>query len=280
MSVSLATLAADVADGRLVPYLGPGCLQDVVHLDNGAPMPADNDSLILAMNQGRPMAPKLMWEFSRAAMHQELRRGRASVSRFLTATYTDRRWSRAAVHDWLARLGPAYVVDTNRDSQLQDSYRDRPHTLIRGVARLAGTDFRFRIHRHDGHDYQAIPQEQLDPALPILFKPLGSAMPDPTYVASDADYVDYLTELMGGFAIPRFLKSYRQGRRYLLLGLRLNRDTERMLVAEICRGAASPAGWALIPTPSAKERRFCARQDIEILEAPLAELLAAAGRGS
>ena len=39
-----------------------------------------------------------------------------------------------------------------------------------------------------------------------------------------------MTELMGGFAIPRFLKVQRRGKRYLLLGLRLNRDTERIVL--------------------------------------------------
>jgi len=93
------------------------------------------------------------------------------------------------------------VTDINRDTQLQDSYCDTPHTLIRGIARAAGTDFRFRIHAHDGTAYHEVDQDEVDPALPILFKPMGSPRPDATYIASDADYVDYITELMGGFAI-------------------------------------------------------------------------------
>ncbi|MFO1234129.1 MAG: hypothetical protein U1E47_03310 [Rivihabitans pingtungensis] len=31
------------------------------------------------------------------------------------------------------------------------------------------------------------------------------------YIASDADYVDYITELMGGFAIPPTLKTTAPG---------------------------------------------------------------------
>jgi hypothetical protein len=106
---------------------------------------------------------------------------------------------------------------------------------------------------------------------------MGSPRPDATYIASDADFVDYLTELMGGFGIPAFLKTYRQGRQYIFLGLRLLRDTERMVMADLIYGAGSPAGWALIPDPTDKERRFCESKGVEIIDADIPDLLAAAG---
>ncbi len=180
-------------EGSVVPYLGPGVLDGVVNSDTGEPMPADSDDLILAMNDGRSMAPRLMYEFSRAAMNMELKR--------------------------------------------------------------------------------EIDQERIDMTHPIIFKPLGAPCPKPSFIASDADFVDYITQLMGGFAIPACLKTYRQGKRYLLLGLRLTRDTERMVLSDIIYGAASPAGWALIPDPTPKERRFCEKLGIEIIQAHAEDLL-------
>jgi hypothetical protein len=147
--------------------------------------------------------------------------------------------------------------------------------LIRGIARVGGTDFRFRLHRFENGSYQEVDQEAVDPSLPMLFKPMGSPIPDSTYIASDADYVDYLTELMGGFGVPAFLKAYRPARQYLFLGLRMTRDTERMVLADIIYAAAEPAGWALIPEPTDKERRYCASKGIEIIEADIPELLRA-----
>jgi hypothetical protein len=273
----LDALVKGLQENRIVPYLGPGALAGASHAVTGEPIPADSDSLILAMNDGKPMAPKLMYEFPRAAMNLELKKGRNFVERFLQKTYGETRWTRAALHDWLAQWKPRYVIDINRDTQLQDSYADTPHLLIRGLARIAGTDYRFSIHQYDGHSYQAISQEQADPALPILFKPMGSPLPKPTYIASDADYVDYITELMGGFAIPAFLKEYRKDRQYLMLGLRLNRDSERMVMTDITYGAAEPRGWVLNESPSDKEKRFCARLGLEIIDAGIDELLAAAG---
>ena len=264
-------LLSGLGNGSIVPYLGPGVLADVTNAASGAPIPADSDSLILAMNGGKPMAPKLMYEFPRAAMNVELKRGRNAVSKFLNRTYGETVWTRGAVHDWLKRICPPYVIDINRDTQLQNSYAELPHNLIVGIARLGGSDFRYRLYAYDGVAYHR--REAIDPALPILFKPMGTPKPEPSYIASDADYVDYITELMGGFAIPPAVKALRKGKQYLLLGLRLNRDTERMVMADLIHPAAEPAGWVLIAQPSEKERRFCRKVGLELVEADVFELV-------
>ena len=197
-------LISGIGSGDIVPYLGPGVLAGSTKVETGEPIPADSDSLIPAMNNGKPMAPRLMYEFPRAAMDVELKRGRSALHRFLEATYGQTEWTRALLHDWLATVKPAYVIDINRDIQLQQSYADTPHTLIRGIARVGGTDYRFCIHHYDGEKYseKEIDQNDVDTSLPVLFKPMGSPLPDATYIASDADYVDYITELMGGFPSP------------------------------------------------------------------------------
>ncbi|HRC60771.1 MAG TPA: SIR2 family protein [Candidatus Propionivibrio aalborgensis] len=260
-------------NGSIVPYLGPGVLADVTNATTGAPIPADSNSLILAMNDGRPMSPKLMYEFPRAAMNVELKRGRSTVTRFLTRTYGDTLWTRGAVHDWIRAIHPPYVIDINRDTQLQDSYARLKHNLIVGIARLGGTDFRYKLYYWDTVAYHK--SDVIDPNLPILFKPMGTPKPAPDYVASDADYVDYITELMGGFSIPPVVKALRKGKQYLLMGLRLNRDTERMVMSDIIYDAAQPAGWAMIQEPTDKERRYCKKLGLELIESDVFELIGA-----
>lgn len=268
-----ADLIAGIQSGSIVPYIGPGAVSDAGNAVTGQPMPADSHSLILAMNNGQPMAPKLMYEFPRAAMNLELKKGRSFIERFLTETYGATRYSRAAVHDWIKSIKPPYVIDINRDTQLQESYSDTPHTLVVGIARVGGTDFRFKIHHYDGSAYRELAQEQVDTTLPILFKPMGTPLPEPNYIASDADYVDYITELMGGFAIPSFLKEYRKDKQYLFLGVPMNRDTERMVLSDIIYGAAEPKGWVLNPAPTDKERAFCQKQGLSIILADVADLV-------
>ena len=270
------SILTGLAEGTVVPYLGPGALAGVIDPQSGRAIPADSDSLILAINDGKPMAPKLMFEFSRAAMHLELKRGRSALTRLLDATYRDTTWSASALHTWLAGKNLPYMVDINRDTLMQKAYASTPHILIVGMARIAGTAYRFRIYHYDGIAYTPIEQEAVNASLPVLFKPQGTPLPESDYIASDADFVDYVTELMGGFAIPSFVKRMRQGRQYLLLGLRLTRDTERMVMSEIVFGAGQPTGWALIPNATDKEKRFLARQGFEWVDADVADFLAAA----
>lgn len=267
-------LLAGLKDGSIVPYLGPGVLADVTNAASGAPIPADSNSLIYAMNDGKPMAPKLMYEFPRAAMNVELKRGRRAVTKFLNRVYGETAWTRAAVHDWIKGISPHYVIDINRDTQLQDSYADVPHNLIVGIARIGGTDFRYKLYFWDGAAYRK--SEVINPALPILFKPMGTPKPEANYIASDADYVDFITELMGGFSIPPEVKELRKGKQYLLIGLRLNRDTERMVMSDMIYAAAEPAGWVLIQEPTDKERRFCKKLGLELIEADLFDLIGTA----
>jgi len=273
-STDFSEILDGLYDNKVVPYLGPGALFDATNKQTGAPMPADSNSLILAMNNGNPMAPKLMYEFPRAAMNQELKRGRNFLGQFLTKLYGETEYTRAAVHDWLAEWRPAYVIDINRDTQLQDTYSDEEHTLIVGVARISASQFRFKIYHFDGSDYFEIPQEQVDHRFPILFKPMGTPRPEANYIASDADYVDYITELMGGFAIPDFLKEYRKGKQYLFIGVPLNRDSERMVMSDIVYGAAEKKGWVLNKNPTDKEIRYCKKIGLEILDVDVEELLA------
>ena len=265
---------AGLTDGSIVPYLGPGVLADVVSRQDGRAMPATGKQLILALNNGQAMSPKLMYEFPRAAMNIELKRGRSAVTRFLDTTYGATLWTRAALHHWLAALAPPYVIDINRDTQLLDSYAAIPHLSILGCARIGGTDFRFKLYAYDGSTYRPIAPDQADVGVPILFKPMGAPKPQSSYIASDADYVDYITELMGGFAIPSFVKTRRRDKRYLLLGMRLNRDSERMVFSDMIHDAATdPSGWALIVEPTDKEKRYCQRLGIEIIAATHSELL-------
>ena len=269
-----AQIVAGLHDGSVVPYLGPGVLADVMSTTDGSPIPASSEQLILAMNGGKPMAPKLMYEFPRAAMNVELKRGRAAVTRFLNNTYGETLWSRSAVHDWLQTIRPPYVIDINRDTQLLDAYAGTPHLLILGCARITGNAYRFNLYASQGHSYTVITPEMAGSSLPILFKPMGAPRPEPSYIASDADYVDFITELMGGFAVPAFVKMLRREKRYLLLGLRLNRDTERMVLSDLIYSAAQPAGWALIENATDKERRFLDKLGIELIEAGIRSLIA------
>jgi hypothetical protein len=265
-----AEIISGLHDGSVVPCLGPGVLADACAPATRQSMPASNDALIGRIidefNGGQPLESRLMHEFSRAAMHVEHEYSRAALNDFLNRIYLHTRWQRAALHEWLANILPPFVIDLNRDTQLLESYATAPHYLVRGRARLSGLGKRYDLFLFTGTDYVAIEPEQACERLPALFKPMGTPIPWPGYVAADADYVDYMTELKGRFGMPDFLREKHKNRRYLLLGLRLNRDTERMILGELTSAAAAQAGWAFLPEATAKERRFLERHRITLIE--------------
>ena len=85
---------------------------------------------------------------------------------------------------------------------------------------------------------------------------------------------------MDGLTVPSFIKLRRRGRRHLLLGVRLDRDRERLIRSNLVHDAAvGPAGWTLIPDANDKERRLCQRIGIEIVEADALALPAGAATG-
>jgi len=132
-------------------------------------------------------------------------------------------------------MAPRYIIDTNRDSKIQELLAYEPHCLILGKSRIMADKNRYETYEYDVENkkYFLVEDEVLDTAKTILFKPMGSPLPEPTFVISDADYVDWLTEAMCGFAVPPVLKSYRKTKKYLFLGTSFDRDTDRMVANEL-----------------------------------------------
>ncbi len=270
----LDTWRKGIGEGRVVPILGPDSQTGCTDSATGQPLPAHGTDLILAMTGGVPLSPKLMAEFSRAAMSLEFKKGRKFIDRFLTELYA-RDWSVSPQMRWIAEAKPRYAIDLNRDSVLPKLFADAPHVLIQGVARLSKADPRYRAFRHDGTDYAPLDEDAEGAALaagegPILFKPLGCAEPRTSFIASDADFVDFITEMMGGFALPPFLKSRRKDKQYLIAGVRLKKDTERMIVRDLVYDAnPHAAGWLVAEAPTPKEIRFANQLGFAVIDAPL-----------
>ena len=68
--------------GELVPFIGMGVFKDTKN-DEGGLVPYDSDSMILALNGGRAMSQRLMYEYLRAAMSLEQRKGRAFIGQMV-----------------------------------------------------------------------------------------------------------------------------------------------------------------------------------------------------
>jgi len=265
-------------EGSLIPFLGMGIFKDSVAKD-GTTLPYDSDSMILALNNGRAMSHRLMYEYSRAAMSLEQRKGREFIIQMTNHIYSSKEYDLPLTYQWLKTIQPKYVIDTNMDDSLLKIYNDIEHILITGISRITADYDRFVIYKFDvaSQNYSRIPKEELTLDLPILLKPMGSTKPEMNFVISDADFVDWLTEAMGGYAIPPILKDLRRDKEYLFMGVDFSRDTFRMVANEVT--LELKGGITLLDKEelTKKEEKFIRTHNLENIKMSIDEFIKSHG---
>jgi hypothetical protein len=274
MNTQIETIKKELRNQTTIPYFALGVFAGVTTKE-GEAVPHDSDSLILAMNGGRPMAPRLMYEYSRAAMHLEQRRGVEYMTQLINHIYT-KPFDPTPLHKAIVDMSPRYILDTNRDTKLQELFAFTPHCLIIGKSRIMGNDYRYEVYEYDveNQKYFLVDDEVLGTAEKILFKPMGSPLPNPSFVISDADYVDWLTEAMGGYAVPKVLKTYRKTKKYLFLGTSFDRDTDRMVANELSLDLEG--GYVITDRElGKKEKKFIEKHNLEVIPMSLPEFIKA-----
>jgi len=261
-------------DGTMIPFLGMGIFENTTATD-GTKLPFDSDSMILALNNGRAMSPRLMYEYSRAAMSLEQRKGREFIIQMTNHIYSSKEYELPETYKWLKTFMPKYVVDTTMDDSLQKVYEDVDHFLITGISRITADYDRFIIYKYSASskEYMKVDASQLNTECAILFKPMGSTKPEMNFIVSDADFVDWLTEAMGGYAVPPALKEYRKDKEYLFLGVDFSRDTFRMVANEITIGLKG--GYTLIDKEelTKKEDKFIKTHNLENVNMSIDEFI-------
>ena len=265
---TIETIKKELRNQTTVPYFGLSVFGGT-KTKEGEQVPYDSDSMILMMNNGRAMSPRLMFEYSRAAMHLEQRRGVDYIQQMMNWIYT-KEFDPTPLHKAVVDMSPRYVIDTNRDSKLQELFAYTPHCLVVGKSRILDNDYRYEIFEYDidNQKYFQVEEEVLDDAEKILFKPMGSPLPEPSFIISDADYVDWLTEAMGGFAVPAVLKTYRKTKKYLFLGTNFDRDTDRMVANELTLDLEG--GYVITDKElTKKEKKFVKKHNLEVIEMSL-----------
>ena len=270
----MENLKEKLTNGTLVPFLGMGVFYETKATD-GSTLPFDSDSMILALNNGRAMSPRLMYEYSRAAMSLEQRRGRDFIVQMTNHIYASKEYDIPYTYQFLQTIKPKYMIDTNLDDSATKIYEDVEHILITGISRITAEYDRFIIYKYDPDtkEYTVFDKNKIDDTMPILFKPLGSMNPEKNFIISDADFVDWLTEAMGGYAMPKYLKEYRKDKEYLFLGVNFSRDTYRMVAHEITLGLSKTYAVTDNEAFTKKETKFFKMHDTELIRSDLNSFL-------
>lgn len=267
-------IAQKIRSGEIVPFIGMGVFANT-KADDGSMLPFDSDSMVLALNNGRAMSPRLMYEYSRAAMSLEQRKGRDFIVQMTNHVFTSKSYELPKVYEVLKSLQAPYVIDTNLDDSLQKAYADTEHFLITGVSRIMADYARYVIYKYNPQtsEYTKVQESVLHTDIPILFKPMGSTRPEMNFIISDADFVDWLTEAMGGYAMPKLLKEYRKEKEYLFLGMDFSRDTFRMVANEITLGLKGGQVISNKTEFSKKEQKFFDNHQLQHIRADLDSIL-------
>ncbi|MEA1917382.1 MAG: SIR2 family protein [Campylobacterota bacterium] len=269
-------LKSKIEDGSLVLFLGMGVFYNTKSTNNEQ-LPFDSDSMILNLNNGRAMSSRLMYEYSRAAMSLEQRKGREYIIQMTNHIYSSKEYKIPYVYEMLKEIKPKYLIDTNLDDSACKIYEDVEHFMITGTSRvMAGYD-RFIVYKYNlgSSTYERIEKEELNDSIPILFKPMGSTVPAKEFIISDADFVDWLTEAMGGYALPPFLKEYKKDKSYLFLGVDFSTDTFRMVANEITLGLNGGYVVDNKDELSKKEKKFITGHNLELIPTDTDEFLKA-----
>ena len=261
----------DVAMGRLLPYLGPA----VSSLGAGS-APADPPGLC-AMIEAEVRAPKRargnLWS---VAQYVESRKFRATLEKIVRHAFAAPSGPNP-VHDWLAQLRPPMIVDAWYDGGLIAALRKGAPDWgwVQGVSRNGEwAEIWHRAYGADGRQAAA----GADPSWrTLVYKPHGLAAPGYSFLVSDSDYVEVLTEIDIQTPIPDEVKARRLGCGFLFLGCRFDDQTLRTFARQIAKRSGG-GHVAVIEGPLTRmEERFLAELGIARIDLPLSAVVAAVG---
>ncbi|SDF99860.1 SIR2 family NAD-dependent protein deacylase [Alloyangia pacifica] len=252
----------EVAGGKRIAYLGP----EVSALSGGAA--PSTPAALCAMIEAQVRAPRRasgnLWS---VAQYVESRKFRATLDKIVIEAFDAPAAQPNPVHDWLARVRPPMVVDSWYDDGLLRAFGTSGNWgLVQGVSRNGEwIDIFTRAYDSAGQQVEAA-----DPTWKtLLYKPHGIARAGSSYLISDSDYVEVLTEIDIQRPIPEAVQERRSGRPFLFLGCRFDDQMLRIFARQITKRSGQ-GHIAVMPGPLTRmERRFLEDGGITWLDLPV-----------
>ncbi len=264
----LEQLSADMAAGRLIPYLGP----EVLALGPAeSPVPVGARALAQLMSSRVAVPGRIRNNLWHTAQYIETFRHRITVDKLLAEIFKPVPEPNH-LHRWLAGLDCLpLIVDTWYDGAMRAALAGRTDWgAVQGASKARRTVEVPWVRAFDaaGTECEA---EAANDWPTILYKPHGAAQPDGDVLASDSDYVEVLTEIDLQTPIPGAVRERRTGRGFLFLGCRFYDQILRTFARCILRRSGGPH-YAVVPddlTPN--ELKFLKVEGITPIVLPLAE---------
>ena len=265
------TLAARLADGTLIPYLGPGVLPA------GDGPPATPEALADYFGSRVALPRRAKGNAWAAAQQIESNRHRSTLAAIMADAFAVP-VEPTGLHHCLARLAPPMIVDSWYDGAMRRALSSRSADCgvwgeVQGTTRSAIGESRwYRFFDNEGSEVGEAVAEGWST---LLYKPHGGIEPAKACLISDADYVEVLTEIDIQTPIPNVVKQIRSDRSFLYIGCRFHDQLLRTYARQIAK-RSSGAHYAVVDPASLtrNELRFLESQNIRVLNLGLAEVTA------
>ncbi|MBC7907636.1 MAG: SIR2 family protein [Rhodospirillaceae bacterium] len=264
----METLAADMAAGRMIPYLGP----EVLTLGPvESPVPTGARELAAKLCSRVAVPGRIRNNLWHTAQYIETFRHRVTVDKLLAETFKPVP-EPTHLHRWLASLDRLpMIVDTWYDGTMREALAGRSDWgSVQGASKARRTTDVPWTRHHDATGAEVSPEIATGWAT-LLYKPHGAAHPDGDVLASDADYVEVLTDIDLQTPIPQAVQLRRTGTGFVFLGCRFYDQILRTFARCIMRRSGGPH-YAVMPEDmTANERKFFEVEGITPIIVPLAE---------
>lgn len=271
----VAQLGRDMAAGQMIPFLGP----DLLSLTpDPLLVPAGARDLAHRLNSRVRVPGRIANNMWHASQYIESFRHRITLDKLMMEIF-DPIPAPSALHQWLAGLRDApLIIDTWYDATLAaclSASRDPGEWgLLQGAskARRTGDAPWYRAHGADGAKCSV---DQAQTWRTILYKPHGATRPAGDVLASDADYVEVLSDIDIQTPIPQAVQDRRRSRGFVFLGCRFYDQILRTFTRCLIKHSAGPY-FAVVPPEglTRNEVRFLETAEITPIAMPLAEAAA------
>ncbi|WP_068114934.1 SIR2 family NAD-dependent protein deacylase [Tropicimonas marinistellae] len=257
-----------VAAGKLIPYLGPG----VCGLD--ASVPSSPEALCAKIEAEVRVPKRASGNLWSAAQYVESRKFRATLDDIMQRAFAPGQGKANAVQRAIAAMRPPMIVDTWYDDGLLAAMADATGWgWVQGVSRNGEwIEIWTRAYTPDGSERAEGPDSGWST---LVYKPHGMARKGSSFLMSDSDYVEVLTEIDIQSPIPDEVQSRRGGRGFLFLGCRFDDQMLRIFARQISKRSGGGHVAVIEGELTRMERKFLNELGITRLDLPMSEVAAA-----
>lgn len=261
----LKACAAEVAAGRLIPYLGTG----VAELSTPT-VPTTPEKLAAFLHSRVAVPARVRANLWGAAQFIDSRKHRRTLVALMTEAFAAPVRPNA-VHEWLARLPAPVIVSSWYDDAMATALRSAGRADFveaQGASRAEVGEARwYRFYDAAGAETTA---EAAAAATTVLYSPHGSVSPARNFLVADSDYVEVLTEIDIQTPIPDVIKERRAARGFFFLGCRFHDQMLRTYARQIAK--RSVGRHVVVGDPAdytRNELKFFAEYGVAIVAMPL-----------